>query len=255
MVLKHLQQSGPAITIQFDEGMGLQANHTPIRYRGVRVGDVRSVGLTKDTRHIVVEARLDRSSATLAREGSLFWVVRPEAGAGWLRGLETIVAGSYIQVRPGKGRPAKTFVGLERIPTAEPPNGGLEIALTASKLGSISAGSPVFYRELEVGAVQNVALSSDASSVTIHLLIEPRYVTLVRADSKFWNAGGFNLDLGFLGVKLKTTSLKSLVMGGVAFASPTNLAPPAVSGATFQLNDRVEEKWLKWSPSIKLPPE
>jgi paraquat-inducible protein B len=253
MIVKHARQLGPVITIQFDQGMGLDANHTLIRYRGIRVGEVRSVELAKDAQHVLVEARIDQSAASLAREGSMFWVVRPEAGAGWMRGLETIVAGSYVEVRPGNGKPAKKFVGLDKTPTADNPNGGLEIVLTAASLGSVSVGSPVYYRELEVGSVQKVALGSDATTVTMHVHIEPQFSPLVRTDSKFWNAGGLNINLGLLGVKTKITSLTSLFMGGIAFATPPTTAAPATNGTEFALSDKVEEKWLKWSPAIVLP--
>jgi paraquat-inducible protein B len=253
MIVKHLRQLGPVIAIQFDQGMGLDGKHTLIRYRGIRVGEVQSVELTKDAQHITVEARLDRSAAGLAREGSLFWVVRPEAGIGWMRGLETIVAGSYLEVRPGSGKPANTFVGLEKPPAAEYLNGGLEIVLTAPNLGSVSVGSPVYYRELQVGSVQQVALGPDATTVTIHVHIEPQFSPLVRTDSKFWNAGGLNLNLGLFGAKTKITSLTSLFMGGIAFATPPTGAAPAANGAEFSLSDKPEDKWLKWNPAINLP--
>ncbi len=255
MMVNYFREIGPTITIRFDEGTGLDANHTFVRYRGVRVGSVRSIQLSEDAKSILVKVRLNQGAKVLAREDSLFWIVRPEPGTGWMRGLETIVAGSYIEVRPGTGKPAKSFVGLEKIPPDTTPEGGLLVVLTASSQNSISAGSAVYYREMEVGRVQKIALSRDAASVTVHAQIAPRFAPLVRRDTKFWNAGGLSVDLGFLGVKAKATSFKSLVMGGIAFATPPTSAPPATNGTEFILYDKVDDKWLKWIPQVLLPEE
>jgi paraquat-inducible protein B len=106
LVFESLKKIGPAITIQFNDGNGLAANQTVVRYRGVQVGSVQSVQLTPDARHVEVHARLDRSAADLAREDSIFWIVRPELSAGGLHGLETIVSGLTSRCNPEK-KPAK----------------------------------------------------------------------------------------------------------------------------------------------------
>jgi len=107
LVFKYVRQMGPVISIQFSDGNEIKANQTTLQYRGARVGGVLSVKLTHDLEHVEVQARLDKSAESLARDGSVFWVVRPEVGAGGLHGLETIVSGPYIQVQPGSGKEQK----------------------------------------------------------------------------------------------------------------------------------------------------
>jgi paraquat-inducible protein B len=252
LVFKSVRKAGPVITIQFNDGTGLQANQTVVKYRGVRAGEVRSVQLTDDAQRVVVEARLDRAAASLAREGSVFWVVRPEVSAGGLRGLETIVSGPYIQGQPGNGKTQKKFVGAEEPPLVQQSKGGLEIILTTPHLGSLTAGSPVYYRGIEVGAVQYFLLSEDSTAVAVHVLIETNFAPLVRVDSKFWNAGGVNVDLKLFGINISAESFKSLVIGGIAFATPAPPASAAKPGSVFPLHDKLDDKWLKWSPSIEV---
>src|SRR5580658_5913677 len=67
LVVQNLQKFGPAITIQFDSANGLDANQTVIRYRGIRVGSVKSIQLAPDLKHVEVRARLERSAEGLAR--------------------------------------------------------------------------------------------------------------------------------------------------------------------------------------------
>ena len=66
LVYTNVRQTGPLITITFKDGNGLQANQTIIKYQGIRVGEVRSVQLTKDLQQVVVQARLQRFAAALA---------------------------------------------------------------------------------------------------------------------------------------------------------------------------------------------
>lgn len=254
LVYKNVIQA-PAVTIVFSDGKGLQAGQTAIRYRGVRVGDVRAVELTEDQQYVEVKARLDKSAAGLAREGSLFWIVRPEISGGMVRGLETIIPGPYIQAVPGSGRKTNRFVGLADAPRIKPETGGLEIVLRASGLGSLAPGSPVSYRGVEVGVVGDYALSEEARAVNIQVHIEPRYAPLVREGTRFWTVGGLDLDFSLFGAKLEAPTLKSLAIGGVALATPDPPGPAASKGAVFPLHDKPKDDWLQWAPKISLPVE
>lgn len=252
LILDSVLQTGPLISISFGDGNGLQGNQTVLRYRGVKVGEVRSVKLAKDEQQVVVEARLDESASGLACDGSQFWVVRPEVGSGGLSGLETIVSGPYIQIQPGKGKKQKKFTGLEHPPIIKPNADGVEIVVTTPELRTLSTGAPIFYRGIVVGTVWYFELNDDSSAVNVHLLIDSNYAPLVRTDSKFWNAGGLDVDLKFFHVDISAQSFKSLIAGGIAFATPTTPGPVAPAGSVFTLSDKMDEKWSKWSPTIQI---
>ena len=253
LVFKYVRQMGPVISIQFSDGNEIEANQTTLKYRGLRVGNVLSVRLTKDAQHVEVQARLDKSAESLARDSSVFWIVRPEVGAGGLQGLETIVSGPYIQVQPGGGKEQKKFIGAEKPPILETSESGLEIILTTPSLGSLTVGAPVYYRGMEVGLVRFFALGKDSTAVSVHILIETNFAPLVRTNSKFWNAGGVGVHFGlFSGFSMSAESLKSLVIGGIAFATPSPSGTLATNGDIFPLNEKVDKKWLKWSPAIAI---
>jgi paraquat-inducible protein B len=250
LVIDSLRHTGPLITIAFIDGNGLQANQTVIKYHGVTVGEVTSVQLTKDLQHVIVQARLQRSAVGLARAGSQFWIVRPEVSTGGLHGLETIVSGPYIQAHPGEGKAQKQFTGLEQVPEEAGRNGKFEVIVTTPQINTLSVGSSVYYRGIEVGAVSYFALANDAKTINIHLLIETNFAALIRSDTKFWNAGGISFRLKLLGLNISAENFKSLIIGGIALATPTDPAPPAHSGDTFVLYDKPDKAWLDWSPSI-----
>ncbi len=250
LVFARLQAIGPNVTITFQDGDGVLPGQTPIRYRGVRVGTVHSVELSEGRQKVKLKARLDHSAASLAREGSQFWIVSPQVSAAGLTGLQTIVSGPYIQVEPGNGKKTNEFVGVEKAPLAENLRHGLELILTAPHISTLNAGAPVYTRGLEVGEVESVGFNDDATAVNIRIRIQDKYASLVRQNTVFWNAGGLDVSLKFLGIDISAESMRSLVVGGIAFATPTPLGRPAIARGTFDLQDKLEEKWLKWKTPI-----
>jgi paraquat-inducible protein B len=136
------------------------------------------------------------------------------------------------------------------------PNGRLVI-LRTDHGGSLRAGVPIYYRGVEVGSVKETKLSADASAVEIHGVIRERFAALVTPESKFWNVTGMDVRVGlFRGAEINVESLKSLILGGIAFATPERVNDrPAQDGMVFRLYDEADKNWLKWSPSIQLSPQ
>lgn len=254
LIYDRLRQYGPEIVIEFRDGGGVRAGQTPIKYRGVQVGEVTHVQISSDHDRVRVSARLDRTAASLASEGAVFWIVRPQVGWGSVSGLSTVISGPEIQVMAGEGAPAREFKGLEHAPTAlgEP---GLAVVLKAERPVSLRASSPVYYRGVQVGVVQQVTLSPNATAADLHLLIWERYAPLVRTGSAFWNSSGISLKGGLLkGVELDIDSLRAIIAGGIEFASPEG-SPRAKPGATFFLHHSPRKEWLSWSPKIAVGKE
>ncbi|HEY3304179.1 MAG TPA: MlaD family protein [Candidatus Binatia bacterium] len=256
LVYDRVRAYGPTITIRFKDATGLRGGETPIKHLGVTIAQVKSLELTDDMDHVLVTARLPRGPVSVAREGSVFWIVRPELGVANVSGLGTVISGPHIEVLPGKGAPKSEFIGLESSPVMLERN-GLKIALLSKRVGSLRPNSPIYYRGVEVGVVQEADLSADGTMVSIRLFIRERYAPLVRTGSKFWNVSGADVRAGlFSGLDIKVESLRSLLAGGVAFATPDDPnAKPAKNGMVFPLYDQPQKEWLEWSPKIAIRPE
>ncbi len=250
-----LRDRGPVITIDFDDGSGVEAGRTELVYRGVSAGTVESVELKPGLGGVTVRLRLRKAAAPLARTGSRFWIVHPEIGFSGIRGLETLVTGIRLSVIPGEGPRADHFTGLSEPPPPQPADPGRTFLLRASQLGSLTTGAPVFYREFKVGEVEASRLADDARAVLVRVHVPAQYAPLVRTSTRFWNAGGLSMKISlFHGAELKNTSLESLLTGGVAFATPDQqpLAPAAADGAQFELADQADKDWLAWAPAIPI---
>lgn len=265
LVWQRVQQLGPQITVQFRDGAGLRVGQTPVKFRGVQVGQVTGMSLSEDREHVRVRIRLDRAGAALASEGTQFWVVRPQVGWGNVTGLGTVISGPEIHAQAprttgsasaGASAPAERavkqdFKGLERPPS--PP--GMRVVLKAERPVSLRPGSPVYYRGVEVGAVHEIQLAPNATAADIHITVFQRYANLVRTGSAFWNVSGISVSGGLLkGIQLELESIRSLVAGGIEFASPEK-SPQAKSGAVFFLHDSPRKEWLSWNARLPIGKE
>ncbi len=249
-------QLGQQITIRLADGDGLQPG-TLVRYKGLEVGKVENLSLTDDLQAVILNVRITQAAEQIAREGTRFWVVKPELSLIRAANLGTLVSGQYLEVQPSahKGARRTEFTALASAPNQAVREEGLRLVLSAPRRGSIKPGVLVSYREVPVGKVVDFELGPTSDRVLIHVLIEPRYAPLVRSGSRFWNASGIGVDAGlFKGVKVRTESLEALLEGGIAFATPNNpeMGGPAQPGQTFALFDEPQDAWMQWAPKIVL---
>ena len=240
LVFGRLHEYGPMIEIRFKDASGVRVGQTDIEYRGVPIGQVKGLRLSADQRSVLVSVRLSRPAADVAREGSDFWIVRLQNGglANFGAAVGTVFSGPYIQVLPGSGPPKREFVGLDEPPVV-PERGALRIVLRTGNVDSIAAGTPVVYRGVQVGAVQDLEVNAAATAVEIHVLIRAQFAHLVRSNSRFSNVGGISAHFGlFKGLQISVPPLKTLVVGGIALSTPEGpQAKPARNGMEFELND------------------
>ncbi len=243
LIFDTLQKRGPEITIYFEDGIGIK-DGGDIRYRGVKVGEINSIGLSANLEKVVVKARLDKSAENLAEEGSKFWIVRPEISLTHVTGLSTIATGSFIAAEPGAStKPATTFEGLAGAPVLETDNNDLLIEFHTPTQGSINAGDPILYREVTVGKVTHTRLTDSADSVKIFATVFHKYAHLVHDNSIFWNASGIDFNFKDLfDASIDFQSIESILAGGIAFVNPPGDGTPVKTGAKFKLlPDRPDE--------------
>ena len=150
-----LSKEGPTITLSFETAEGLQAGQSQLKFKEIVLGTVQTLDLTPDHKHVLVKIATTRQAESLLTDTTIFWVVKPRLFAGSLSGLGTLLSGSYVGMLPGEtaGKPQREFVGREDPPVLETNVPGHTFLLRAGRVGSISIGSPVFFRDLDVGTV------------------------------------------------------------------------------------------------------
>ncbi|NWL20331.1 PqiB family protein [Pseudomonas umsongensis] len=221
LVVHSILQEGPTITVKFKTGDGLTANKTEVKYRNVVIGHVSDVELANDQKSVNATIKLAKQAESFTRKDSQFWVVRPRIGAGGVSGIDTLLSGDYIGADIGQDNArAKTFKGLENPPPITYGEPGKRFTLHTQDLGSLDIGSPVYYRKIPVGQVVAYALDPDGKGVNIDLFIHAPNDQYVTENTRFWNASGVDVSVGANGFAVKTESLSSLLVGGIAFRAP-----------------------------------
>lgn len=234
-----LAERGQPVTITFHTADGLSAGQTPVRYKAVQLGTVDDVRLSPDMSRVVVDVRMSREAAPILTDHARFWVVRPRLAARGISGLETIVSGAYIAVDPGPpgGKPQTRFTGLEEPPGVRSDEPGRNYVLSADRIGSLGAGSPVFYRDMPVGEVLSVTLAEVNAPARVSIFVRSPYDQFVRTGTLFWNASGITASYGVEGLHVEMESLQAVLAGGIAFSTPDGAAdtPVAADHAEFPL--------------------
>ncbi|KPU59289.1 mce related family protein [Pseudomonas fluorescens] len=220
--------AGIRVKVKLSDFEGLQAGRTPVMYKGIQVGNLKALKVDPDLSGATAELTMDPLAEDYLVDGTQFWVVKPSISLAGITGLEALVKGNYIAVRPGdKGAaPQREFVARAKAPPLDLRAPGLHLVLFTENLGSLEVGSPVLYKQVKVGSVQSYQFSRTKKQLIIGVHIEKEYEDLVNASTRFWNASGITLTGGLTGgIQVKSESLQSLMAGGIAFETPEAKAP------------------------------
>ncbi|MBN3137169.1 PqiB family protein [Pectobacterium punjabense] len=229
----------------------------PIRYLGIDIGQLDSLKLSEQRNDVLVQAVLyPEYVRNFARSGTRFSVVTPEISAAGVNHLETLFQ-PYINVEPGNGSVTRNFELQQATISDSRYQDGLNISVDAPEAGALQVGTPVLFRGIEVGTVTGLSLGTLSDRIAVSLRISKRYQHLVRDNSVFWQASGYNLEFGLVGGVIKSGTFQQFIRGGIAFATPpsTPLAPKAQEGKHFLLRNEEPKEWRQWGTAIPTPPD
>jgi paraquat-inducible protein B len=257
MIYRNFSSQGPIAQVRFETADGIAAGKTEVRCRSVRVGVVKDVKLAEDLNSVVVTLELTPDSDGLLRNGTNFWVVRPRVSSTDISGLGTLITGAYIELDPGPldGLEINHFNGAEIPPATNRNIPGRRLKLIANEAGSLTVGSPIFYRGFEVGRIESRTLDRAGSGVSYEAFIQDKYRDLVKKNSRFWNTSGIDISAGADGFKLRTPSFQAMLSGGATFGVGDGIEPSgaAEDGTTFTLfNSENEANEFAFNSTIKV---
>ncbi|MGF1758713.1 MlaD family protein [Photobacterium sagamiensis] len=245
--LGEAQNFGLLVTLTASDARAISEN-TDIRYLGVNIGRVVTIEPDFNTGNVNIKARLfPKYAEVVAKSGSYFWAVKPKLSLTGSKNLDSLLS-TYIAVAPGDGHYSQTF----KLGSAELVKSGLTFVLESEDRNSISEGTPLLYRDIQVGQVVKVSLGELADRVMIDAQIEQEYSHLVRTDTVFWNASGLDVTIGLTGANIQTGTVDSMLRGGIAFATPEKqpLSPQAKANRHFLLYKDAKPEWKTWRTAI-----
>lgn len=241
------KSAGQAITLTTNDASNLSKGMS-LRYLGLNVGEIESIQLDAKTNRIVAQALLSPNyMAMVAKEGATFTVISPQISASGIENLDSLLQ-PYIDIELGKGKTKTQFNLAQTTPARNKYSNGVPFILETRDAMNLSEGSPVLYRGVEVGTVRKFDLNSLGDRVLVHIAIQPKHQHLVRKNSEFWVASGYDFTLGWKGAAFNTGSVQQLLKGGISFSTPesTVVQPQAVANQRFLLKVKRPEEAGNW---------
>ncbi len=237
LVARILWERGPEVVLTFKTAEGLEAGKTAVKYKDVQIGMVERIRLASDRSHVRVRVQLNKDADGFTAEDTRYWVVRPRLDTSGISGLGTLLSGAYIGADAGVSKESSgEFAGLEVPPIITRDTSGTQYQLRARDIGSLDIGSPVYFRRVKVGQIASFDLDGDGRGVTLRVFINSPYDKFVGVNTRFWHASGIDAQLSASGFTLRTQSLATILLGGIAFQSPDEAQGPiAKSDTAFAL--------------------
>ncbi len=76
------------IQVRFESGDGIQANKTEVLYKGISVGKVTDLHVSKDIKGVVATIEIKKEAQEYLSKDTRFWLVKPRVSLAGVTGLE-----------------------------------------------------------------------------------------------------------------------------------------------------------------------
>ncbi len=211
----------------------------PVFYKELQVGEITAFDLAPGGNHILADFLIYARYTYLVRSDSIFWKtggIHIDAGLDGVsvkaEMLTTLFTGGVAFITPGalpadSRRPNKKKIfhlyqtyqkAIDATPVLQ--SKGVKIQLQAISLKSVSSGTPILYKQVEVGEITGFQMTEKGENIILDAFIQKKYAHLLKTTSRFYNASGVDIKGNLSGVHIKTGSLKSIIAGGIGFFLP-----------------------------------
>jgi paraquat-inducible protein B len=166
LLVRFLTQGGTDITITFPNVYGIDPSSSNIEYRGLTVGSVTDVELSKDGNTVKVSASMNDSAKRFLTSETIFWLRGANPSLSDLSSLGAVLSGPTIVMEPGRGKAATSFTGQTHKPIAPPGSGAPVLFAVAfdGDVGGLTPGDPVKLRGFPVGEVKTIGFHYNAQT-------------------------------------------------------------------------------------------
>ncbi|MBP7769686.1 MAG: MCE family protein [Aliarcobacter sp.] len=247
-----MNDSTNSITIVFDDVEGLQKDFSQLTYKGVNVGKVTDVKLN-EKQQVEVKALIYDDFDSFTKEETIYYLKKPKITLQEIANIgSTVMAVNIGVIKSSNANRQTNFKGLDEQPFVDNSHFGTIFKIEDPTASSINVDAPVYYKNVQIGKVNKIDLSSDGSKVIIDALIYDKYKKLIRKNSQFYDISGFEMKFSiFSGTKVESNTFTSLLKGGLVVVTPYEYEEIAKANDSFTLVKTLREDWKSISPSIK----
>lgn len=198
--------------INFKDVNGIEQN-TPIIFKGVEIGKIIEVALNKDV--LNTKAYVYEEYKYLLTNRTKFFVEVPTISFDGVKNLGNIIKGNFVSLEYKKGEFSNNFMAINKKDLTKNSN-NIKIELLSENLNSISDKSKVYYKNIEIGRVDEYVLTPDFKNVKITILIDEKYKDLVNDHNLFYDMSSKLVELKNLNLNINFSGIEPLLNGAIA---------------------------------------
>ncbi|MDX2367798.1 MAG: MlaD family protein [Colwellia sp.] len=221
------QRTNFTLTISANEPISV---NTKILHRGVEIGAIHKIEMQGNNSKLLLG--LLPKYQYILREGTQFWLAKPNLSLSGTSDIDALLGGSYItfNLYSAVGKDKTDFHLLTSPPAKHASAAGLQLSLLSENASVATPGSRVSYRGVTVGQVDNVTLDKKADRVRVNITIDDEHKSLIQASTRFYNASGITLNGSLSDFVVKTESVDAILRGGISFYNPSTNSPVHLPG-------------------------
>jgi paraquat-inducible protein B len=240
---KDVAKQRSVFNLHLTNAQGLSTK-TRIMLRGEQIGSIHQIIHQQDK--VTLQVGILSSYEYILRENSQFWMVNADLSLSGITDTDALFGGAYISVNVGEGKKASDFILTALPPAKHLSSKGLQLSLTTKQGNVVNPGSPISFRGIAVGQVDNVSLDNSGNNVSINITVDEEYRHLISNFTRFYNASGVTITGGLGNFMLKTESADAMLKGGISFFNPemdTDMTA-VTEGGKFTLFDNIDHAEL-----------
>lgn len=220
-------------------------------YKNIKIGEVKEI-LLDNKEDIVVTLSVDLQYKMLFGKNSKIYAKGESVSIDNLQNISSLITGGNFYLVADSNNGIKLSYKLDSIdPCKTKYLKGLRVLIETKSSKNLSIGSPIYYRNFEIGQIESIDLSLDAKTIILSIFIYKKYAHIIRENSIFYRAKTIDVKIGFLNAELKMGSMKSMLKGGIAVVTPQNPKSKVKDKASFILKDEFKDKWKSYNPLLK----
>ncbi|MDD3055260.1 MAG: MlaD family protein [Aliarcobacter sp.] len=201
--------------INFIDMHGIEEN-TPIIFKGIEIGKITEIKLNKDI--LNAKAFIYQEYKYLLTDKTKFFVEEPTISLDGVKNLGNIIKGNFLSLEYKKGNFKDNFTAINK-KDINNSNNNIKVELLNENLNSITNKSKVYYKNIEIGKVENYVLTSDLKNVKISISIDEKYKDLVNDNSLFYDMSSKFFEMKSLNLNINYSGIEPLLNGAIGLVS------------------------------------
>ena len=202
-------------SINFIDVNGIEEN-TPIIFKGIEIGKITQVKLNKES--LNTSAFIYEEYKYLLTDKTKFFIEEPMISTDGVKNLGNIVKGNFVSLDYKKGEFKNNFTAINKKDINKSAT-SIKLELLSDSLNSISNKSKIYYKNIEIGKVDDYVLTADLKNVKISISIDEKYKNLINDNSLFYDMSSKLVEMKNLNLNINYSGIEPLLNGAIALIS------------------------------------